>query len=832
MWARDRSRKSFGGQGGNRTPTAEGGWSTASGAHHLLNLPTVAAAPGRDCGPVVNPPPDHVRSGADDGTRTRNLLFTKQLLYQLSYVGATRRVIPQMTPSAPGNDRAGRSDGSSVGGRAAARRSGAASGVGTARGRPGRGLVLGRSRTAFRAESRWPAASCGLPGAAWLSRSAPLVSAPCSASAARWLVARPPGGDGGDASRRAPVGRSGPPLRVPPRRVLRPAPDVRRGPGPAGSRWATASNSSTEPATAALSEPIAPRIGIRMKRSQRLPDGRPETLALAADDDAPADRAGRSGARSAARPLSAPAIRSPFGRGGRRGRRAGRRPGTSRRCSTAPADALTAAGAERRLAAGREHDAVDAGRLGAAQERARRSADPRANRGRARTAARRARRHGPGCRRGSRTGAARRRARRPGGRRTRRCAVSEPPSTSTIGMRSRVAWRTSCSRAFRRCGTTSRRRAVRPAAKTSSTGRRPATSSSSGPSRSGGGSDGAGRGQGRAAVARRPGPRSGPIGRTRPGRAATARIWPRAGGGPPRFGGRRVRVAVALPSRGGGPPRSRSGTLAAAGRAPGPRRAALRRGSGGRHGPRSGGGHLARGRRRVARSMRRSRRRGRARTVRGGAGRGRPAPSAVAASGGRPRSGPVAPADGPVLGRVAGPCPADRATAAPSAAVGRDPGRRRIPARRRTVRPGPASATAGPAPTGLARRSGSRACRPAACRACRPCHLRLGPRAPSAVRAVSHDRPRRCAASAARRACPRPSRRARRAHHAAGPTPPSRAARAPRPARRAAPRSSGSRSSSGSRRAGPPSTRSRSRSVVERPSGVRRRQRPRARSAG
>src|SRR6185295_7679637 len=64
--------------------------------------------------PGVSPPPDHVRYGADDGTRTRNLLFTKQLLYQLSYVGATRRVIPQMTPSAPGNDRAARSDGASV----------------------------------------------------------------------------------------------------------------------------------------------------------------------------------------------------------------------------------------------------------------------------------------------------------------------------------------------------------------------------------------------------------------------------------------------------------------------------------------------------------------------------------------------------------------------------------------------------------------------------------------------------------------------------------------------------------------------------------------------
>ena len=29
----------------------------------------------------------NVRGGADDGTRTRNLLFTKQLLCQLSYVG-------------------------------------------------------------------------------------------------------------------------------------------------------------------------------------------------------------------------------------------------------------------------------------------------------------------------------------------------------------------------------------------------------------------------------------------------------------------------------------------------------------------------------------------------------------------------------------------------------------------------------------------------------------------------------------------------------------------------------------------------------------------------
>ncbi len=34
-------------------------------------------------------------AGADDGTRTRNLRFTKPLLYQLSYVGATGRALPQ-----------------------------------------------------------------------------------------------------------------------------------------------------------------------------------------------------------------------------------------------------------------------------------------------------------------------------------------------------------------------------------------------------------------------------------------------------------------------------------------------------------------------------------------------------------------------------------------------------------------------------------------------------------------------------------------------------------------------------------------------------------------
>ena len=38
--------------------------------------------------PVVDPATEWMCAGADDGTRTRNLRFTKPLLYQLSYVGA------------------------------------------------------------------------------------------------------------------------------------------------------------------------------------------------------------------------------------------------------------------------------------------------------------------------------------------------------------------------------------------------------------------------------------------------------------------------------------------------------------------------------------------------------------------------------------------------------------------------------------------------------------------------------------------------------------------------------------------------------------------------
>src|SRR3954451_4902942 len=115
MWARDRSYcELFGGQGGNRTPTAEGGWSTASGAHHLLNLPTVAAASGRE-----------LRSR--DGTRHReHSLWSRRrdsnpepAVYKTAAlpIELRRRDAHGHTaedPWAPKNDRAWRTNGSSA----------------------------------------------------------------------------------------------------------------------------------------------------------------------------------------------------------------------------------------------------------------------------------------------------------------------------------------------------------------------------------------------------------------------------------------------------------------------------------------------------------------------------------------------------------------------------------------------------------------------------------------------------------------------------------------------------------------------------------------------
>ena len=43
--------------------------------------------PGRSLGAVRRKSHDEREAGADDGIRTRDLRFTKPLLYQLSYVG-------------------------------------------------------------------------------------------------------------------------------------------------------------------------------------------------------------------------------------------------------------------------------------------------------------------------------------------------------------------------------------------------------------------------------------------------------------------------------------------------------------------------------------------------------------------------------------------------------------------------------------------------------------------------------------------------------------------------------------------------------------------------
>src|SRR4249919_1537443 len=95
MWARELARElRCGGPGGIRTPMPFGP-GLQPGEPPLLNRPTdddprprlrTRGGPGTD-----------VVAGADDGTRTRNLRFTKPLLYQLSYVGTTGRAIPQMT---------------------------------------------------------------------------------------------------------------------------------------------------------------------------------------------------------------------------------------------------------------------------------------------------------------------------------------------------------------------------------------------------------------------------------------------------------------------------------------------------------------------------------------------------------------------------------------------------------------------------------------------------------------------------------------------------------------------------------------------------------------
>ena len=211
---------------------------------------------------------------------------------------------------------------------------------------------------------------------------------------------------------------------------LRPAGAPGRGRSRSGRRWPSASNRRIEPATAALSEPIAPRIGIRTNRShrRRTAGDRPWPSLPTTSASGPRRSASRAVSDASA---SEPTIRRP-----RRWRSvsvaARSSTGTRSRCSVAPADALTAAGDS---GAWRSSGTRRRGR-----PRPRRCAaacptfwGPRASRARGRTAARRARSPGPGCRRPTRTGEPRRRPRRPGGRRSRRATSASRPRPRRSG---------------------------------------------------------------------------------------------------------------------------------------------------------------------------------------------------------------------------------------------------------------------------------------------------------------------------------------------------------------------------------------------------------------
>ena len=330
--------------------------------------------------------------GADDGTRTRNRRFTKPLLYQLSYVGgdaegyrtppeSAQRVAGPPPPSS-GRRRAGfgrwqrltsASDASGrtqpPGGLGRARRAASS-------GPPDAGPRVRRRRSVPDGRRSDRAASASGSAAMPLGSSEPAASSGRGVRSA-CLVGR------GVASGRLASGAASSGRRPP--SGLGAAGGVRAPPG----RCAAASNSSTEPATAALSEPTAAHRDAH-RQVEAPPDAarmpRPSLPTTSASG--PAQVRVAIGQRRATRRRRRCAA---HGRGGRPGRPRGRRAGTSRRCSTAPAEALIAAGAD-----GRRRDGSGRARRGRRRPRrcaaaCPRSGDPRASRAPARTAARRAR---------------------------------------------------------------------------------------------------------------------------------------------------------------------------------------------------------------------------------------------------------------------------------------------------------------------------------------------------------------------------------------------------------------------------------------------------------
>ena len=97
MWARDRSLSLLVGREGIEPPQPKAAGLQPAELTTCSTYPLSRRYRDETAVSKVNPPPELVRYGADDGTRTRNLRFTKPLLYQLSYVGTKRRAIPQLS---------------------------------------------------------------------------------------------------------------------------------------------------------------------------------------------------------------------------------------------------------------------------------------------------------------------------------------------------------------------------------------------------------------------------------------------------------------------------------------------------------------------------------------------------------------------------------------------------------------------------------------------------------------------------------------------------------------------------------------------------------------
>ena len=196
--------------------------------------------------------------GADDGTRTRRR-FTKPLLYQLSYVGATHkdtrraaRTQCTMLPAVPPDPQA------------------------VQRARPGCTPSQGPRPWNCPSGGDRATRAAARPGIPPRKRPTRRASAgPAAAVAEAVSVERPAGGAASDGwtalgrkawRRRSRLRPSATAIRRP---GSPPRPDRVAPSGASASRWPGASNRSTDPATAALSEPIRPRIGIRTTRSQR-----------------------------------------------------------------------------------------------------------------------------------------------------------------------------------------------------------------------------------------------------------------------------------------------------------------------------------------------------------------------------------------------------------------------------------------------------------------------------------------------------------------------------------------------------------------------------------